>query len=62
MALLVTTRCYRHIGGAPLESIDEATEAQQVIQRTGELWILWRVFSDTEVGPLSGNQRLTAVR
>jgi hypothetical protein len=36
MALLVTPRCYRHIGAAPLESIDEATEAQQVIERADE--------------------------
>jgi hypothetical protein len=37
MALLVTTRCYRQIGVAAQERIDEATEAQQVVQRTGEL-------------------------
>jgi hypothetical protein len=36
MALLVTSRCYRHIDAAPLESIDKATEAQQVIQRADE--------------------------
>jgi len=27
MALLVTARCYRHIGAAAQESIDETTEA-----------------------------------
>jgi hypothetical protein len=37
MALLVTTRCYRHIGGAAQESIDQPTEVQQVVQRADEL-------------------------
>jgi len=28
MALLVSTRCYRHIGGAAQKSIDEAAKAE----------------------------------
>ena len=43
------------------ECIDEAAKTQQVVQRTDE--VSWRLaVSSVEVRPLSGNQRLTAVR
>jgi len=61
MALLVCTRCYWHIGGAAQESIDEAAEAKQVLQRVGELRILWRACGGFEVRPFGWDQGLTPV-
>jgi len=36
MALLGCPRCYRGIGGAAQEGVDEAAEAQQIIGRADE--------------------------
>jgi hypothetical protein len=51
MALLVSIRCYRHIGGAAQKSIDQATETEQVFRRAGEGEILRRVGGGVEVRP-----------
>jgi hypothetical protein len=51
MALLVSTRCYRHIGGAAQESIDQAAETEQIFLRAGEGRILERVGGGVEVRP-----------
>jgi hypothetical protein len=51
MALLVSTRCYRYIGVAAQESIDQATEAEQVFRRAGEGKILRTVGGGVEVRP-----------
>jgi hypothetical protein len=51
MALLVSTRCYRHIGGAAQESIDEVAEVPPIIQRADQLTILWRGCAGLEVRP-----------
>jgi hypothetical protein len=62
MALLVSTRCYWHIGRTAQESIDEAAEAEQVFQRADERKVLRRDGGRVEVRPLGGDQRLTPVR
>jgi hypothetical protein len=62
MALLVSTRCYRHTGGAAQESIDEVAEVPPIIQRADQLTILWRGCAGLEVRPFGGDQRLTPVR
>jgi hypothetical protein len=62
MALLVSPRCYRHIGGAQQESVNEAVEPQQVLQGPGQLRLLSRAWGRLEVCPFSGNQGLAAVR
>ena len=62
ITLLVCSRCYSRIGGAAQESIDEAAEAKQVLQRTDDLRALWRVCDSFEVRPFRADQRLTPVR
>jgi hypothetical protein len=62
MALLVCTRCYRYIGSAVQECIDETAKTLQVIQRADERRILRRARSSLEVRPIGGDQRLTSVR
>jgi hypothetical protein len=61
MALLVRPRCYWHSGGAAQENIDEAAEAKPIIQRAGELRVLWRTCGGIEVRPFRWDQRLTPV-
>ena len=61
MALLVCTRCYRQIGAAAQESVDEASETKQIFQRADDLEARWRACRGFEVRPFSGNQRLTSV-
>jgi len=61
MALLACPRCYWHIGNTAQESIDEAAEMLKVFDRADEQRTLW-AGSRLEVGPLGGDQRLTAVR
>jgi hypothetical protein len=51
MALLVSTRCYRHIGGAAQKSIDQAAETDQVFRRAGEGRILRRGGGVVEIRP-----------
>jgi hypothetical protein len=51
MALLVSTRCYRHIGGAAQKSIDQAAETEQVFRRAGEGKVLGRVGAGVAVRP-----------
>jgi hypothetical protein len=55
MALLVCNRCYRHIGGAAQESVNEATEAAYILQRADELKVRWRACCGVKVGPFGGN-------
>jgi hypothetical protein len=62
MALLACPRCYRHVGGAAQESVNEAAEAEQVLQRADELKAGRRACGGREVRPLGGNQRLASVR
>jgi len=62
MTLLVWTRCYRHIGGAAQESVNEAAEAQQVFQGAGALRVLRRAGGSYKIRPFGGNQGLAAVR
>jgi hypothetical protein len=62
MTLLVSPRCYRHIGGAQQESVNEAVEPQQVLQGPDQLRFRIRAWGRFEIGPFSGNQRLAAVR
>jgi len=54
MALLVSTRCYRHIGGAAQKTIDQAAETEQVFLRAGE-GIRGRVGGGVEVRPFRGD-------
>ena len=45
------------------ESIHQAAEAKQVLQRADEVKILWRACGDNlEVCPFGGDQRLASVR
>ena len=44
------------------KGIDEAAEAQQIIERADEFRSLWRAQGTLEVRPVGGDQRLTAVR
>jgi hypothetical protein len=62
MALLVCTRCYRQIGAAAQERVNEAAEAKQILQRAGQLGVRCRRCRGFEVRPFGGNQRLTSVR
>jgi len=62
MALLGWLRSYRQIGNTAQQSIDEVAQAQQVLQRADEFRSAWRVGGVLEVGPVGGDQRLTAVR
>jgi hypothetical protein len=62
MALLACPRCYRHVGGAAQESVNEAAEAEQVLQRADELKAGRRACGGREVRPLGGDQRLASVR
>ena len=62
MPLLVSTRCYRHIGGAAQQSIDQDAKMEQVFQRADERKVLRRDGGRVEVRPLGGDQRLTPVR
>jgi hypothetical protein len=61
MTLLVCTRCYSDIGGAAQESINEAAQAKQVLQRADELRVMWGAGGGIEVRPFGGDQRLTSV-
>jgi hypothetical protein len=62
MALLRCPRCYRHIGGTAQQGIDEVAQTQQIIERADEFRSLRRAGGSVEVGPIGGDQRLTAVR
>ena len=44
------------------ERINEATQAQQVIERADELRILWGAGRSLDVRPIGRDQRLTSVR
>jgi hypothetical protein len=50
------------MGSAAQESIDEAAEAKQVLQRPDDLRALWRACDSFEVRPFRRDQRLTPVR
>jgi hypothetical protein len=62
MALLACTRCYRQIGGAAKEPIDDGAKPEQIIQRSDEPGLLWGGCRSLEVRPLGRDERLAAVR
>jgi hypothetical protein len=61
MALLACLRSYWQVGGAAQESIGKAAKTKQVIERTDQQTSLWRAGGGLEIGPVGGDQRLTAV-
>jgi len=62
MALLARPRCYWRFGAAAQESIDEVAEAQQILQGADQLRNLRCAAGIPKIGPIGGDQRLTAVR
>src|SRR5437773_2806637 len=62
MALLACSRSYWQAGGAAQESIGEVAKPQQVVERADELRNLRCAGGILIVGPVGGDQRLTAVR
>jgi hypothetical protein len=62
MALLARSRSYWQASEAAQESIGQVAQPQEILERTDELRTLRCAGGILKVGPVRGDQRLTAVR
>src|SRR5437588_8124268 len=62
MALLACLRSYWQVGWAAQKSISKAAEVEQVVQRAQKLRTPRFARGLLKVGPIGGDQRLTAIR